>query len=357
MLTENPFNPTFGDIPELFLQAETSPHEIASLIEQSKFARSFFITGVRGSGKTVYMTKVASLLSTEQNFVHIDLLNNENIIENFSSKLYYASNSKFDQILPTIESLSVAGLSFKFSDNQSDNPELLIEELLNVLKSQSKKVLITIDEVDDSKAIQRFAQLFAALKRKQLPVFCLMTGLPELVLNVQNNKKLTFLLRSEKIFMSPLDNLAMVQTYQKVFACSVKLASQMAKLTAGYSYAFQLLGYLCFENNPQLEETNFATVKELFQLTLFENAYQKIFEGLSDLDRQYLIAIQGQRKLEEVCRIMNKDKVFVSQYRRRALERRLIRPTGHGTVDYTLPLFSEYINAVQDPDSLFYLGY
>ena len=74
-----------------------------------------------------------------------------------------------------------------------------------------------------------------------------MTGLPELVLNIQNNKKLTFLLRSEKIVMTPLNNAAMVQTYQKVFDCPIEIAIKMAHLTAGYSYAFQLLGYLTFE--------------------------------------------------------------------------------------------------------------
>lgn len=85
-------------------------------------------------------------------------------------------------------------------------------------------------------------------------------------------------------------------------------------------------------------------------------SYQKIFEGLSELDKQYLIAIQGNKKLKEVCKIMGKD-VFVSQYRRRAIERKLIKPARYGIVEYTLPLFSEYIDSIQDTDSIFYLGY
>ncbi|MBN2918198.1 hypothetical protein [Ligilactobacillus salivarius] len=51
MIKINPFNPTFGDIPELFLQAENNPQDVANLIRESKFSRSFFITGVRGSEK------------------------------------------------------------------------------------------------------------------------------------------------------------------------------------------------------------------------------------------------------------------------------------------------------------------
>ena len=37
MIKTNPFNPTFGDIPELFLQAENNPQDVANLIRESKF--------------------------------------------------------------------------------------------------------------------------------------------------------------------------------------------------------------------------------------------------------------------------------------------------------------------------------
>ncbi len=355
MFKSNPFNPTFGDIPELFLQAETSPKEITTLIQESNFARSIFITGVHGSGKTVYMTKVASLLTQDKDFIHIDLLNKEGMLESFVNKLYYISNSLLNQALNSIEAISVGGLSLKFS--QTDNLEILLDEIMETLKARGKKVLITIDEVDDSQPIQEFAQVFAALKRKNYLLFCLMTGLPELVLNIQNNSKLTFLLRSEKVIMTPLNNTAMVQAYQKVFDCPIEKAIRLAQLTAGYSYAFQLLGYYTFEQNPSLSDDAFVSVRKIYEFSLFDNAYQKILEGLSELDKRYLIAIQGGKKLEDVCAIMKKDKVFVSQYRRRAIERGLIKPTRHGVVEYTLPLFSEYIDAIQNPDSIFYLGY
>lgn len=355
MIQTNPFNPTFGDISELFLQAENNPQDVANLIRENKFSRSFFITGVRGSGKTVYMTKVTSLITQDKNFIHIDLLNKDGILESFVNKLYYASKSFLEQALSSIETISMGGLSLKFS--QTDNLEILLDEIMEDLSSKGKKILITIDEVDDSKPIQEFTQIFATLKRKNYSIFCLMTGLPELVLNIQNNKKLTFLLRSEKIIMTPLNNTAMVQTYQKVFDCPIEIAIKMAHLTAGYSYAFQLLGYLAFEQSPSLNTDSIESVRKIYKFSLFDNAYQKIFEGLSELDKQYLIAIQGNKKLKEVCKIMGKDKVFVSQYRRRAIERKLIKPARYGIVEYTLPLFFEYIDAIQDTDSIFYLGY
>lgn len=62
---QNPFNPTFGDVPKIYLDTGNQAESLAALIKNSEFARSFFITGVRGSGKTTFMTQVETLLSQD----------------------------------------------------------------------------------------------------------------------------------------------------------------------------------------------------------------------------------------------------------------------------------------------------
>ena len=54
MQTKNPFNPTFGDVPNIFLDKQKQVDELIQTIQTSDFARSFFITGVRGSRKTSF---------------------------------------------------------------------------------------------------------------------------------------------------------------------------------------------------------------------------------------------------------------------------------------------------------------
>ena len=39
----------------------------------------------------------------------------------------------------------------------------------------------------------------------------------------------------------------MIYAYQQTFACSAPLASKLVQMTKGYVYAFQLLGYLLYE--------------------------------------------------------------------------------------------------------------
>ncbi|WP_173014613.1 hypothetical protein, partial [Bacillus velezensis] len=81
-------------------------------------------------------------------------LNKDGILESFVTKLYYASKSFLEQALSSIETISMGGLSLKFS--QTDNLEILLDEIMEDLSSKGKKILITIDEVDDSKPIQEF---------------------------------------------------------------------------------------------------------------------------------------------------------------------------------------------------------
>ena len=354
----NPFNPTFGDIPTLFLDKDQQVKKLTTLIQNSTFARSFFITGVRGSGKTAFLTRVSRNFQNDSNCYTIGLLNKKGILTSLARQLYELSNPKTTQIFDSIKSISLGGISIS-RDTEVPNVDQMLDHLMTHIKEQHKYVVITIDEVTNSKQIRDFAQVFNALKRKSYPIFVIMTGLPDLVLDIQNDEKLTFLLRSEKINMTPLSIADISINYMQVFNCSFEDAGKLAKMTLGYSYAFQLLGYLIFEKlaGHPFNSSLINKITPIYQSFLFENAYQKIFTSLSELDRQYLIAINGHHKLIEVGKIMKKDKVFVSQYRRRAIERRLVHPSGYGYVDYTLPFFNQYINQIQNPDSPYYLGY
>ena len=69
------------------------------------------------------------------------------------------------------------------------------------------------------------------------------------------------------------------------------------------------------------------------------------------------MAVADNRRFQDVLKILDKDKVYVAQYRRRAIERHLIKPKSYGTVEYTLPYFDKYIKQVQNPDSIYYMGY
>ncbi len=71
--------------------------------------------------------------------------------------------------------------------------ETAIIAILEKMKKNGKRLLITIDEVTNNEFMQVFAGSFQIFVRQDLPVFLLATGLYENIDELQNEKNLTFL--------------------------------------------------------------------------------------------------------------------------------------------------------------------
>ena len=359
MVGDNPFNPTFGDVPQIYL-GRNPPEELAELISTSKFARSFFITGVRGSGKTAFMTEVEHLLKQDSHCHCIDLINDQSLLTSFVNRLEEIGTSKFAKVFNKAKDISASGGGITFTDPSDQSNEIAnhVMKLMQIIKDQHHYVVVAIDEVTNDKMIRQFAQVFNALKRQGMPIFILMTGLPGLILDVQNEDKLTFLLRSEQRVMTPLQASNIAITYRQIFNCDPAVASKMAQMVSGYSYAFQLLGYLVYQQFRQDQVVTMALLDQIkadYLALLFDNAYLKTFEELSENDQRYLVAIHGNKRLSEVAEVMGQNLSYVSQYRRRAISRHLVVPASYGRVKYVLPYFGDFIAATQNPDSMYYM--
>ena len=119
--------------------------------------------------------------------------------------------------------------------------------MMEILRAHDRKLLIAIDEAANSPAMRKFVSEFQLLLRNKYPIYLLMAGLYDNLYQLQNEKTLTFLYRAPKIFLSPLNMSAVTESYRTTFHNSEEDARQMASLTKGYSYAYQVVGYLCWE--------------------------------------------------------------------------------------------------------------
>ena len=149
----------------------------------------------------------------------IDLLNNETLIDDLKQQLAQAAANPVKKGLAKLSLLSAAGITLEFQAPGASD-QVVIRQLLEKIKQRGKYVVVVIDEVDNSTVIREFAQLFSAMKRLDLPLFALMTGLPDLVLDVQTADRLTFLLRADKVALSPLNLVAMTRIIP-LLRCSV----------------------------------------------------------------------------------------------------------------------------------------
>lgn len=136
----------------------------------------------------------------------IDLLNNETLIDDLKQQLAQVAANPVKKGVAKLSSLSAAGITLEFQAPGASD-QVVIRQLLEKIKQRGKYVVVVIDEVDNSTVI-----LFSAMKRLDLSLFALMTGLLDLVLDVQTADRLTFLLRADKVALSPLNLVAMTRT-------------------------------------------------------------------------------------------------------------------------------------------------
>lgn len=87
----------------------------------------------------------------------------------------------------------------------NDLLETLIQIIYREAGSKIKKALNTIDEVKETPEIVNLASIYQIMVLKEYPINIMMTGLPKNVSELQNNDVLTFLLRSGRIPLGPLD--------------------------------------------------------------------------------------------------------------------------------------------------------
>lgn len=243
----NPFTLTFGKKPQNFISRNTDTHNILeSFLSPTPAEQVFIITGIRGSGKTVLLTSITKELSLYEDFIVVDLNPDKDLLEGLASEIY--ENSKVKNLFLKKE----FSFSFKL---EGDTPvltvESLIKKMLDKLKEKGKKVLITIDEVTSNDYMKIFSKTFQSLVRLDYPLFLLMTGLYNNISKLQDDKSLTFLYRAPKIYLNALNLNQIKESYQKIFNIKEEIAINLSKLTNGYAYAYQVLGYLLYKDGKK----------------------------------------------------------------------------------------------------------
>lgn len=340
MAKNNPFTLSFGKSPNEIISRYEYVEEILSTFKsENPSSQAYLIEGLRGSGKTVLMTTIEKELAKDKNWIIVDLNSTQDLLSDFAMRLV-DSCKKLTDVFKKGFNVSVAGFGIGLNgENQNRDSVSIICELLESLKKKNKRVLITIDEVMNGENMRHFASEFQILLRKDFPVFLLMTGLYENIYSIQNDPALTFLLRTPKIKLEPLSLAQITKTYQNVFKTDIDMAKKLAKLTKGYAFAFQALGLLYFDYKDSL---SLEKIILKFDDLLDDFVYKKIWQGLSEQDKNVILAITDSKMaVSEICKKLNMTSSTFSKYRQRLLDRGIIQAPQHGYVEIILPRFAE----------------
>lgn len=221
--------------------------------------------------------------------------------------------------------------------------------MMEEIQKQGKKVLITIDEATNSKTMRQFSLSFQMLARHNYPLFLIVTSLYENISALENEKNMTFLIRSQKFFLTSLGLQAITNSYKEALGLDYETALSCARLTKGYAFAFQLLGYLMFEKGTK--EINDDLLLSFDQL-LEEYAYKKIWSTLSEVERN-IIKIFNTNGIVDVSFILEKasmSKEYFSRYRDRLIKKGILTCPSRGKLMFALPRFKEFVDIVTSFD-------
>lgn len=340
-MKKNPYALTFRKEPKQFIsRVPQSQQVIDSFLEEPDTQQVYIITGIRGSGKTVLMTEISNTIAEQEDWICVELNPEKDLLTSLAAKL--ASKRDLARIFQTAKiNLSFFGLGLEVQGEPPINDiEIAIQEMLLSLKKKNKHVLISIDEVTNTPQMKVFSAAFQIFLRQKLPVYLLMTGLYENINALQEEKSLTFLYRAPKIYLGPLNISSIARDYKSVLHLDDQHANDLAKLTKGYSFAFQVIGYFSWKYPDDPLKSQMDS-----QQYLEEYSYNKIWSELSHRDKTVLYGIASVEsgKVKEIRDFLHFKPNEFAPYRQRLIKKGIISGDEYGHIRLLLPFFDTFI--------------
>ena len=248
-MIDNPYSLVFGKEPRQLLTRYPDNIDIIENFESENSNHVFMITGIRGSGKTVMMTNIAKHFKSDSSWIVVNLSPDMDLLESFASEL--GNNPDLNKLFKVAGlSISLYGIQIELKNSTPiTDSKVAVTRMLEIVKKNKKKILVTIDEVVNNKSVKVFSSVFQILLREDLPIYLIMTGLHENIRALQDEKTLTFLYRAPRLELQPINLGNISRNYKKTFEINDADSKEMAKLTLGYPFAFQVLGYLTWNEN------------------------------------------------------------------------------------------------------------
>lgn len=339
----NPFSMTFGMEPSNYIDRFVESEQIIDDFSSEEPSNCLYLfTGIRGAGKTVFMYSIAEKMRKKEDWIVANVGPKDNILEEIASEIYEQGKVK-RLFLKGEFSFSFQGLAFSIKGEEPISSVMsLLKKMLVYLQKKGKKVLVTIDEVDNSEAMKLFVQGYASLLGQKLPMRLLMTGLYENVAELQNNKSLTFLYRAPRIQIGALPIIAIAGKYSELLKSDEKQSMVLAKLTKGYAYAYQVLGHILYEQGKRRVD---QSALHIFDQRMAEYVYDKVYSEASPTEQEILKAIGSDMpiKLASLALRTGKSAKFLSAYRDKLIKKGIIVSTGYGHIQFALPRFATYL--------------
>lgn len=117
---DNPFNPSFGRIPAVYLQRKKLIADVSQGIENLNSSYTISIVyGMRGIGKTVFLTAMDRKISAYPDWIVVNLAMGMKLLPSFINSLYLNADSKLKKSFKSIEGLNFSNFGLSLSTDVS----------------------------------------------------------------------------------------------------------------------------------------------------------------------------------------------------------------------------------------------
>jgi hypothetical protein len=383
----NPFSPGAGtQPPELAGRQDILEQAIIALarIREGRSEKSLFLIGLRGVGKTVLLNKVQEMADEQQyKTLMIEAREDKPLAELLIPHLRKvllsldrgaSVSAKAKRALAVLKSF-VSGLKLKMGDVEfaldidpetgtadSGDLETDLTEVFIALgeaaRDRGTAVAIIIDELQYLSEQELSSVIMAVHKisQKQLPLFVIGAGLPQLVGNAGASKSY-----AERLFeyprMGPLQAADAKKALQEpLLSAGVKFTDEaldeIVHVTKGYPYFLQEWGYQCWNlasTSPVgIDVVQKATRDSIRKLD--QSFFRVRFDRLTPREKNYLRALAElgatPQRSGDIAQLLGVKSESVAPLRNGLIKKGMIYSPAHGDTAFTVPLFDEFMKRI-----------
>ncbi|MDE2785844.1 MAG: ATP-binding protein [Chloroflexota bacterium] len=387
----NPYAPGAGTPPPELAGRDEIRETARIALERARIGRSsksIIMVGLRGVGKTVLLDRIKQDAATDSILaVSIEAPEDRSIpdmlaphLRNALLRLSTRENAR-QQAQRALRALTgfvrafrvnyqgvELSLDFEPEPGLADNGDLevdlpdLLETVGYAAKSAEACVALYIDELQYVRD-NELAALITALHRtsqRQLPVIMLGAGLPQVRSNLGEAKSY-----AERLFLFPEIGPLSQSDARKVIAKpaqieGVEITSDtldaIIRITRCYPYFLQEWGFHLW-NVADSSPISIACLDAASQRAISEldsGFFRVRFDRLTPQERNYVRAMadlgEGPYRSSTVAEKLNRNVQFFSPTRDNLISKGTIWSTTHGYIDFTVPMFDEFLRRVMPGD-------
>lgn len=380
---DNPYTPGAGRRPPHLAGRDGDLENFQTLIERlgaGSYERSMIYYGLRGVGKTVLLMEF-DVLAAEAGWATTDVQEvgsqpdfrvtfarmATRLLREMSRR--HRVKDRVERALGVVKAFSVAvpgTVSLKLDVEaasgvaDSGDPEQdltdLLREIGDVAQTTNSGALFLVDEMHnlDAASLAAICIAFQAISRANLPVAMAAAGLPDLQVRLMSAKPY-----ADRLFQyHKLDSLSEAAARTALITPAATrgvgydeaAARKVVREAAGYPYFLQEYGLELwnYSEDDSIEVDDVDEVREIVSDSLARNFFGTRFQMATDAEQRYLAAMASLEtspyRSSEVANAYGvQDQRGVSVLRESLIGKGLIWSPRRGQLDFTVPLFAEYL--------------